>query len=133
MYSGIGTNFAFVSEHDLKYISAGCIEYSSDSISACGFGAGWINTDLFDIDSNKHGFGIYATIVGEEHYTSYTTSDEGVTHYEHVNNVYGLGVSYTYFINGINRSGATIGLGIHATNADIDGKVGGILQVGYQF
>ncbi len=37
MYSGVGANFSFVSETDLKYISAGCVEYSSITKATCGF------------------------------------------------------------------------------------------------
>ena len=46
LYSGIGANFAIVSATELKYISAGCVKYSTFSGSTCGFGAGWIMTDL---------------------------------------------------------------------------------------
>lgn len=133
LYSGIGANLSFVSQSDMKYISAGCTEYSSFSGASCGFGAGWIKTDLFDFDSNKHGFGIYATLVGKEHYSSYKTTDNGVKYYQHENDVYGVGVSYTYFMNGIDHSGFIFGASIHATNADYDGKYGGFLQAGYQF
>ncbi len=133
MYSGIGTNISFTSENDLKYISAGCTEYSSLRGSACGFGAGWITTGLFDSDSNKHGFGVYISSVGEEDYYSYTSTTDGVEYYRHENDIYGAGISYTYFTNGINHSGTTFGISIHATNADVEGSVGGFFQVGYQF
>ncbi|MBD3586724.1 hypothetical protein HHX48_13330 [Salinimonas sp. HHU 13199] len=46
--------------------------------------------------------------------------------------VYGLGVSYTYFMNGINKSGTTAGVSFHATNSDYDNKEIW-LQLGYQF
>ena len=133
MYSGIGTNLSFVSEKDLKYISAGCVGYSSNQGSTCGFGAGWIKTDLFDANSNKHGFGIYVSLVGNESYYSYTTSTEGVENYNHERDVYGAGVSYTYFVNGINKSGVTFGVSFHATNANFEGRFGGLFQLGYQF
>jgi hypothetical protein len=133
MYSGIGTNLSFVSENDLKYISAGCVEYSSRNGSTCGFGAGWIKTDLFGANSNKHGFGVYVSIVGNESYASYTSTTEGVEYYEHDSDIYGAGVSYTYFMNGINKSGTTFGVSIHATNADFEDSYGGFFQVGYQF
>ena len=133
MYSGIGTNLSFLSETDLKHLSAGCVEYSSRSGSTCGFGAGWIKTDLFGADSNKHGLGVYVSVVGHESYVSYTTTNDGVDYYEHDNDVYGAGVSYTYFHNGINASGTTFGISLHATNADFEGNFGGFFQVGYQF
>lgn len=53
MYSGLGTNLSFVSDNDLKYISTGCVEHGSINGSTCGFGAGWIKTDLFGTNSNK--------------------------------------------------------------------------------
>lgn len=125
MYSGVGTNFSFVTEHDLKYISAGCTEYSNATKAACGFGLGWIKTDLFGSKSNNHGYGIYATLIGKERPPSYIVYD--------VQDYYGAGVSYTYFTNGINQSGFTFGASIHLTNAEYDGRYGTFFQVGYQF
>jgi len=134
MYSGIGANLSFVSEYDLKYISAGCTEYSSVTGASCGFGAGWIKTDLFGADSNKHGFGVYVSLVGQEAYTSYTTFTDGhVEYYNHESDIYGAGVSYTYFMNGINKSGTTFGISVHATDADLEDSFGGFFQVSYQF
>ena len=133
MYSGIGTNLSFVTEHDLKYISVGCVEYSSINGATCGAGAGWIKTNLFGSHSNKHGFGVYVSIVGNESYTSYTTTTEGVEYYDHESDIYGAGVSYNYFMNGINKSGTTFGVSIHATNADFKDSYGGFFQIGYQF
>ena len=129
MYSGIGANFSLVSENDLKYISAGCTAYGSTNGAECGIGAGWITTELFDFGNNKHGFGIYAGLLGEE--SSYTYKNNQYSNDE--SNIYGAGLSYTYFMNGINQSGLTLGISIHATNADYDGKYGSFLQVGYQF
>ncbi len=128
-YSGIGANFSFVSENDMKYISAGCVEYSSSNGSTCGFGAGWIVTDLFDFNSNKHGFGVYASLVGNEQYGV----PEGSGYSFHDNDYYGFGVSYTYFLRGIDQPGFTFGASLHATNAKEAGKLGSFLQVGYQF
>ena len=132
-YSGIGGNFSFVSKTDIKYISAGCVEISTISGSiedtTCGFGVGWIMTDLFDFNSNKHGIGIYATLVGNERYGV----PEGNGYTFHDNDIYGAGVSYTYFLNGIDQSGFNFGISAHATNADYEDSFGGFLQAGYQF
>jgi hypothetical protein len=133
MYSGIGTNLSFVSEHDLKYISVGCISYTTYSGATCGFGAGWIRTDLLGANSNKHGFGVYVSLVGHESYTSDTTTTQGVEYYDHDRDIYGAGVSYTYFMNGINKSGTTFGVSVHVTNAEFEDRYGGFFQVGYQF
>jgi len=65
-YSGIGVNISQLNENNMKYISVGCISYSTVSGSACGAGIGWIKTDIFDSDSNKHGFGGYIGVVGAE-------------------------------------------------------------------
>ena len=133
MYTGIGANFSLVSKNDLKYISAGCVEYSSRTKGTCGLGLGWIKTDLFGANSNKHGFGVYVSLVGSESYVSYTSSSAGDKSFIHDSDIYGAGVSYTYFMNGIDKSGTTFGLSIHATNADFEDSYGGFFQVGYQF
>jgi|TARA_B110000211_G_scaffold219086_1_gene264539 hypothetical protein len=133
MYAGLGTNFSLVSKNDLKYISAGCVEYNSSTKGTCGFGLGWIKTDLFDTNSNKHGFGLYVSLTGSESYVSYTSSSTRDESFRHDSDIYGAGVSYTYFMNGIDEPGTTFGLSIHATNADFEDSYGGFFQVGYQF
>jgi hypothetical protein len=133
MYTGLGVNAAMVSPTELKYLSLGCIEYSSTYGTACGAGLGWIKTDLFDIQNNKHGLGLYVTSLGEETTNSYTTSDQGTTVYWHRSAVYGLGVSYSYFSNGIDKPGFTYGVSVHGSNAEFENKLGGFFQIGYQF
>ncbi|ALO35052.1 hypothetical protein CMT41_10245 [Colwellia sp. MT41] len=46
LYSGIGVNTGMQSNVDLKYISAGCVSYSSQG-STCAMGIGWVKTDIF--------------------------------------------------------------------------------------
>lgn len=128
-YSGLGANFALLSNRDMKYVSAGCVEYSSFSGSTCGFGAGWIVTDLFNSNSNKHGIGVYVTKAGDESYAY--LDDSGFKFVK--KQYYGAGVSYTYFVNGINKPGFNFGISAHATNAKYEGRIQGFLQVGYQF
>lgn len=124
-YSGLGANVVLVSDTDMKYISAGCTEYSSRFGWSCGVGAGWIVTNLFSTASNKHGVGVYVSKAGhEEYYTANTLKEH---------DYYGAGLSYTYFMRGINKPGFTFGASIHASNAKRDDKVGGFIQVGYQF
>lgn len=129
IYSGIGGNFAFVSDTDMKYVSLGCTSYSSNGGSSCGAGLGWIKTDLFSADSNKHGLGFYIGKVDEDRKASVVNGrlkfdDQAV---------YGLGLSYTYFASGINASGFNIGISLHKTNSDYDSGLGAFWQVGYQF
>ncbi len=133
MYSGLGTNVALVSKTDLKYLSAGCVKYSTFSGATCGVGAGWVVTDLFSANTNKHGLGVYASIVDSERYFSHTSSVQGTKSYRHDSDVYGLGLSYNYFLNGIDKSGFNLGLSVHVTNADVVDNVGGFFQLGYQF
>ena len=38
LYSGVGANIGFQSKTDFKYISAGCVSYSSLYGETCGFG-----------------------------------------------------------------------------------------------
>lgn len=128
-YSGLGANLALLSDRDMKYISAGCVEYSSRFGSTCGFGLGWIVTDLFNSKSNRHGWGIYVTKAGHE---SNFVFDGNIARFNE-KEYYGAGVSYTYFMNSINKSGLNFGISAHATNAKYDEKVNGFLQVGYQF
>ena len=128
-YSGLGANFAVLSNTDMKYVSVGCVEYSSWYGSTCGVGAGWIITDLFNSNSNKHGVGVYVTKAGSES-EAYLT-DNGYRFVE--KQYYGAGVSYTYFTNGINKPGFNVGISAHATNAKYDEKINGFLHVGYQF
>lgn len=121
-YSGLGANVAYVSETDMKYVSAGCVSYSSSSGSTCGAGIGWIKTDLFDNDSNKHGLGAYLGVVGVE--TAFLRDDKAV---------YGAGLGYHYFFNGIDKSGFNLGITVVAADTEDDDKFGLSLQAGYQF
>ena len=129
IYSGIGGNFALVSDTDMKYVSLGCTSYSSDGKSSCGAGLGWIKTDLFNADSNKHGLGVYVGKVDEDRRVKVVN---GRLKFDE-KDVYGLGLSYTYFASGINSPGFNIGVSVHKTNSDYDSGVSAFWQVGYQF
>lgn len=121
LYSGLGANVGIQTENDLKYLSVGCVSYSSIYGETCGIGAGWVFTDIFDFQTPKHGLGIYVGIVDDE----YDDFDREA--------VYGAGLGYHYFVSGIDKSG--FNLGFTATAADEkDGfSIGGLFQIGYQF
>lgn len=121
LYSGVGVNIGFQSKTDLKYISAGCVSYSSLYGETCGVGAGWVKTDVFDFQTPKHGISLYVGIVGDE----YDDFDRKA--------VYGAGLGYHYFFNGINNSGVNLGFTIVAGNENDEFVTGGMFQVGYQF
>lgn len=120
-YSGLGTNFSLVSENDMKYISAGCLSYGSRSGATCGAGLGWIKTDLFNANSNKHGLGLYLGAVG----TQIKYADREA--------IYGAGLGYHYFFKGIDKPGANIGLTLVHGKGDDENNSGIMFELGYQF
>ncbi|WP_100658748.1 hypothetical protein [Alteromonas flava] len=122
LYSGLGVNIASHSENSLTYISAGCVSYSSRAGSTCGVGGGWITTNILSVPNNKHGLGAYVGIVGTER-ESFDNHDA----------IYGGGLGYHYFFNGIDRAGTNIGLGfmVGDTNDGTEGAL--VFQLGYQF
>ncbi len=120
-YSGLGINIAQLSDDDMKYISAGCVSSSSKNGSTCGLGIGWIVTDLFDNNNNKHGLGAYAGIIGTE-----INLDDNQP-------LYGLGFGYHYFLNGINKPGTNLGFSFLTGNSDNGQENVLMFQIGYQF
>jgi len=121
LYSGVGVNVGVQSKTEFKYISAGCVSYSSIYGETCGVGAGWIKTDIFDFQTPKHGASLYIGIVGSE----YDNFDRDA--------IYGVGLGYHYFFKGIDQSGVNLGFTIVAGNEYDDIGMGGMLQIGYQF
>jgi hypothetical protein len=121
LYSGLGVNVGFQSKTDLKYISAGCVSYSSVWGKTCGVGVGWIKTDIFDFQTPKHGASLYVGVVGDE----YDDFD--------LKAIYGAGLGYHYFFSGINNSGVNLGFTIVAGNENDGIGMGSMFQVGYQF
>lgn len=121
LYSGVGVNAGVQSKTEFKYISAGCVSYSSIYGETCGVGAGWIKTDIFDFQTPKHGASLYIGIVGSE----YDNFDRDA--------IYGVGLGYHYFFKGIDQSGVNLGFTIVAGNENDDIGMGGMLQIGYQF
>lgn len=120
-YSGVGINAGIQSTTDIKYVSLGCVSYSSINGETCGGGIGWVNTELFDSSNTKHGASIYLGIMGTD------------THYFDNDAIYGLGLGYHYFFNGISHSGTNLGFTLLAGNANDGMSIGAMLQIGYQF
>ena len=121
LYSGLGVNAGIQSKTDLKYISVGCVSYSSIYGETCGVGIGWVKTDVFYFQTPKHGASLYVGIVGDE----YDNFDRKA--------IYGAGLGYHYFFNGINNSGVNLGFTILAGNENDGIGMGGMFQLGYQF
>jgi hypothetical protein len=123
LYNGIGFNIAATKRNEIKYATIGCLgvsySQSDDFNGNCGIGFGLVNTDILS-NSNRHGLGIH---IG----TTYnTTLDDDK--YEPF-----AGISYTYFTDGIDREGFTLGVApiIGRHNEENDAAI--LLNIGYQF
>lgn len=129
-YAGLGANISLVSEKDATYVALGCVRFQPDHNDAtCGASIGYINTEWLSDTSNKHGVGLHAGIMGSER----TTPNMAFIKHEY-DGLYGVGVGYTYFSNGINDNGFTLGVSVHQTLEDTnDDKNSILLQLGYQF
>ena len=121
LYSGLGGNIGLKSKTDFKYLSAGCISYSSLNGSVCGAGAGWVKSDLFTENNTNHGIGVYLGVVG----TKNENFDEKP--------IYGVGLGYHYFFSGMENSGFNVGATVVAGKENSGIDAGGMLQIGYQF
>lgn len=105
-FAGLGVNLALAGKNEFKYLAGGCVAYErsgSMNQSACGVGAGWLRTDLFDPTGDRHGLGLYlGPVSGEWENRSLRA-------------VYGGGLTYAYFTQGVSRSGlhpgATVAVG----------------------
>ncbi|NRB24872.1 hypothetical protein [Shewanella sp.] len=123
LHSGLGANVAYVSDIDMSYFSAGCDSYSSVAGATCGVGVGYIRTGIFD-ENGKHGLGAHAGIVGTKSKIINDTKENSA--------IYGLGISYVYFFNGIKQPGFNLGLGSTLT-LDGNSDLNAAFQIGYQF
>ena len=121
-YNGIGMSYGFQSQNSYKYLSLGCLSISYSSIYGseynCGVGAGFIMTDLFKSDGNKHGFGAHVGTSYNEHYRE---------------TEYFIAPQYVYFFNGINQSGWNLGGSIRLGKYDGESDIIPTFQIGYQF
>ena len=133
-YNGIGANVSWTNENSMKYVALGCakISGSSDDVNCdFGIGFGYINTSLFSIENNNHGIGVNAGI-SRRKYFGYA-EDKEITLNEHYEEVYTLGIDYTYFFEGIDNAGWNVGLSPHVEFVDSETNFGIYLGLGYQF
>ncbi|MET0066497.1 MAG: hypothetical protein ABW076_09145 [Candidatus Thiodiazotropha sp.] len=99
LYSGIGINLTKHLNRSQVYASLGCMAAathsgSNDIETVCGMGLGYVSTHLFS-QSDKHGIGLSTGVYRN------TDADE---------NEYTLGPTYTFYANGINNRGWSIGV-----------------------
>lgn len=126
LYSGIGMNLAWRGHSSLRYVAAGCValHHSSDTgwNNACGAGIGWIESSLIPQEGNKHGIGIYLGPIG---YRGEPDAMAGT--------LYGVGLSYNYFFQGITERGWNLGVTVAVGEDEGEYKKWLLSQVGYQF
>ncbi|QDP00400.1 hypothetical protein [Thalassotalea sp. PS06] len=130
MYSGIGANYGLRSDTDIKYVSLGYFGYSSTYGSKYGVGIGWINSDWIIPDSKHHAMSTFIGTAGVESSTEITSNG---TYKSESKTIYGIGLGYQYFMNGINEPGFTIGFALVARDAEYDDKLVPAINIGYQF
>ena len=124
-YSGLGVNIALITDRDFKYVAVGCLaHYDGDggkSGNACGAGVGWLRSDWIATDSTKHALGIYLGPVTSRRYK------------EEIRTEYGAGITYAYFLSGIEKPGLHLGLtpALYRDKGDTKGSIA--LHLGYQF
>ncbi|WP_299574475.1 hypothetical protein [uncultured Shewanella sp.] len=123
LHSGLGINLAYVGDTDLSYFSTGCDSYSTVAGITCGVGVGYVRTGLFG-EKGKHGLGINIGIVG--------TESKIVNGKKNNSAIYGGGISYIYFFNGISKAGLNLGVG-GTISLEGNNDVNAAFQIGYQF
>ncbi len=121
-YNGIGVSYGYQSRTSFKYASLGCLEISSSDISGtytnCGFGAGFISTNLMDSTNNKHGTGVHLGFSDNERYGEVE---------------YFIAPQYVFYMNGINNHGWTFGASLRIGTYDGESDVIPTVHAGYQF
>ncbi len=124
LYSGLGVNIALRSDNYIGYAAAGCLGAMSSPSGGwdipCGLAVGWLQTDLLTKENNRHGIGLYAGPVG------FRDDNRNIA-------VYGPGITYEYFLEGVNNKGWNFGTTLATERKD--GKTLGTLFInaGYQF
>ena len=133
MYSGLVIKVGLKTNKQLKYLALGCPGYSyssnrDDHEAVCGLGIGILRTDLFSAVNNKHGLGLHVGAVG----TKRESNPAAPFGLGDMKAVYGAGVSYVYFWNGISAPGLNLGI-TPAIGFDNGARGSLFLQIGYQF
>jgi hypothetical protein len=129
-YGGLGINLTRVSDHDLKYLSVGWLGQNANDDNFIGLTVGWLRTDLFNLDSNRHGFGISLGRIGWEQIDEQVGNGEYI---EHDRYVYGVGLDYVYFSKGIGRPGKKYGVSLIRVDSETTPSVGIGFSMGYRF
>ena len=133
MYSGLGINLSLKSETQMKYVSVGAVAcyQNNNGPTKCtvGIGVGLLRTDMFSSANNNHGVGLYIGAVGAEQRGS-PFNGGAVNDFKAI---YGAGISYIYFWEGINVSGLNVGFTPAIGFRGGRSMPGLLVQFGYQF
>jgi len=127
-YGGLGVNLARISDHDMKYLSVGLLGENTHDEKFFGFTVGWLRTDLFNLDSNRHGFGVSLGRMGWEEQIDDNGELTGRDRY-----IYGIGLDYVYFSEGIDRPGKRYGISLIRADTEIGNGAGIGFSYGYRF
>ncbi|MBL1260573.1 MAG: hypothetical protein COB33_008585 [Thiotrichaceae bacterium] len=123
-YTGIGINYGFINNADLKYISFGCMSIGSSSNNAiesnCGFGAGWMRSDIITTKNDNHGIGLHVSAT----YNTHDNRDDIELFY---------GVTYGYYFKGMDSQGWSIGFSPSIINDDKGSHSSLWVNLGYQY
>jgi len=129
-YSGLGFNAGLKKWESLFLVSFGITAMGAREDSGLatvyGVGASWFSTGAIPQEGDRHALGVYAGSIGGR--------------IEFLNNeviekrsLYGGGLSYGYFFNGLSNSGWNLGLFLGAYSKDDEWHGVAAPGVGYQF
>lgn len=132
-YGGLGGSVQRVTDYDLLAFGLGVIGYSSLEGTAVGAAISYQRADLVGThlgEPNRHALGFMVGAVGNE--TSARFADG---RWQETSNdpIWGGGVTYHYYRNGIRTRGFVVGLSLTHGSGSYRNVTGGGLTLGYQF
>ncbi len=136
LYSTAGINVGMHNSNSLAVLSVGC--GGGSSLNGCheSFLVGYYRAGLFGSGSDKHAFGMWAGQTDSSAYRGVENSNRSPSDRTNLDfdPVWGLGIGYAYFHNGIGNSGPVFGLGYQKERGDNHSRDGRFqLSIGFQF
>lgn len=132
-YSGLGGSVQRVTDRDMIAVGVGMVGNHSVYGTAFGAGVSYQRADIIGVvegQPNRHALGGYLGAVGHEGRATFRNGRW--TTQEH-NTIWGFGLTYNYFQNGINSTGWSLGAGVVHGNGDFRSVSGLAINLGYQF
>ena len=110
--AGYGVNVGIRTGNSLTYVSAGCEEYGSFGDCDSTQTIGHFRTGLFGMKGDRNALGVYGGRLARTRHPVAGASPTGAINLRTTEeSVYGIGVGYVFFMNGIDRTGLTVGIG----------------------